>query len=207
MKTLILVDIQNDFMPGGALPVPEGDAIVEVVNGLQPGFGLAVATQDWHPPGHASFASQHPGRAAFESAELDGLPQTLWPDHCVQGEWGAKFHPDLDTRAVQAIFRKGVDPRVDSYSCFYDNARRRSTGLAGYLREKGATELYFCGLAAEICVFYSLRDALDFGYPCVLVMDGVMPLDEREYEKARDELHAAGARLMRARDVFREMPG
>ncbi len=196
MNALILVDIQNDFMPGGALAVPGGDAIVGIVNRLQRHFPLVVATQDWHPPGHASFASSHPGRAPFESITLDGLAQTLWPDHCVQGTTGADFHPDLDTRAVEAVFRKGMDPSIDSYSGFYDNGHRKTTGLAGYLREKGADTLYFCGLAADICVAFSIRDAIREGFATTLVEDATRPLDDGEFAAIRAELTAAGTRVL-----------
>jgi nicotinamidase/pyrazinamidase len=198
MNALILVDIQNDFMPGGALAVPGGDAIVGVVNRLQQHFPLVVATQDWHPPGHASFASSHPGRAPFESITVDGLEQTLWPDHCVQGTTGANFHPDLDTRAVEAVFRKGMDPAIDSYSGFYDNGHRRTTGLAGYLREKGAETLYFCGLAADICVAFSIRDAIRERFATTLVEDATRALDDGEFAAIRAELTAAGTRMLRS---------
>ena len=138
MKTLIIVDVQNDFMPGGALAVPEADRIVPVINAIQNTFDLIVATQDWHPENHKSFASSHGGKKPFESIMLNGIAQVLWPDHCVQGTPGAQFHDALNTNAISAIFRKGTDIAVDSYSGFYDNHRYKSTGLAGYLHEMGA---------------------------------------------------------------------
>jgi len=188
MKTLILVDVQTDFMPGGALAVPDGDAVVPAINGLMNDYELIVATQDWHPPGHKSFASAHPGRKPFEVTELHGLEQTLWPDHCVQGTDGAAFHPDLDLRRVEAIVRKGMDPEIDSYSGFYDNGHRKSTGLAGYLREKSADDLYFCGLAADICVYYTLMDALKAGFRATLLERGTCPLDPAAFDAAKEDI-------------------
>lgn len=201
MNALILVDIQNDFMPGGALGVPGGDAIVPVVNRLQPGFALVVATQDWHPPGHASFASSHPGNSAFDSIELDGLEQTLWPDHCVQGTAGADFHAQLDTQRVEAVFRKGMDSGIDSYSGFYDNGHQKTTGLAGYLREKGVQTLFFCGLAADICVAFSIRDANAEGFSTVLVEDATRALSGEDFAAIRDELQTAGTRIVNSIDL------
>lgn len=195
MKTLILVDVQNDFMPGGALEVADGDTIVPVINEMLGRFDLVVATQDWHPPGHKSFASSHEGRKPFEVIDLDGLEQTLWPDHCVQGSRGADFHPDLDMRPVEAIFRKGMDPEIDSYSGFYDNGHRKSTGLAGFLREKQASELYFCGLAADICVYYTLKDALKEGFEATLIEPATRALDEAAFDKIKQELVEKGAHI------------
>jgi len=188
MKTLILVDVQIDFMPGGALAVPDGDAVVPAINGLMNDYELIVATQDWHPPGHKSFASAHPGRKPFEMTELHGLEQTLWPDHCVQGTDGAAFHPDLDLRRVEAIVRKGMDPEIDSYSGFYDNGHRKSTGLAGYLREKSADDLYFCGLAADICVYYTLMDALKAGFRATLLERATRRLDPAAFDAAKEDI-------------------
>jgi len=138
MRALIIVDIQNDFTKGGSLEVPDGEAVVPIINDLQKYFELIVATQDWHPPDHKSFASNHKGRKPFETITLNGLEQVLWPDHCIQGSTGASFHGDLDMKKVSAIFRKGVDSEVDSYSGFYDNGHRRNTGLTGFLRDRGA---------------------------------------------------------------------
>lgn len=188
MKTLIIVDAQYDFMPGGALAVPDGDAVVPAINALQDDFDLIVATQDWHPPGHNSFAAAHPGRDPFEVTELHGLEQTLWPDHCVQGSAGAELHGELDMRRVEAIIRKGMDPDIDSYSGFYDNGHRKSTGLAGLLRDKGATELHVCGLAADICVYYTLMDALKLGFPATLQTPATRPLDPDAFEAAKEDI-------------------
>jgi nicotinamidase/pyrazinamidase len=201
MKALIIGDVQNDFMPGGALAVPDGDAIILVINRISKKFDLAVAIQDWHPPGHKSFASNHAGKKPFETIDLNGIPQTLWPDHCVQGTSGADFHHKLDLRSVEAIFRKGVDPETDSYSAFYDNQRRRSTGLAGYLREKGVTEVYCCGVAGDICVYYTLNDALRLGFSAVLIEDASRPLDQKNYEAAKKEFTQHGGRILLSTDL------
>ncbi len=201
MKTLIIGDVQNDFIPGGSLAVPEGDAIIEVINKISGKFDLVVAIQDWHPPGHKSFASNHKGRRPFETMDLNGIPQTLWPDHCVQGTSGADFHPGLDLRPVEAIFRKGVDPETDSYSAFYDNHHLRSTGLSGYLREKGVTEVHGCGLAGDICVYYTLKDALKSGFSAVLIADAARPLDEENYKAAQSELLRNGGRILLSADL------
>jgi nicotinamidase/pyrazinamidase len=196
MKTLVIVDVQNDFMPGGALAIAKGDEIVPVINRIQPRFDLVVSTQDWHPRDHKSFASQHAGRKPFESVELGGLKQTLWPDHCVQGSTGAEFHKDLDMRKTEAVFRKGTDPGIDSYSGFYDNGHRRKTGMAGYLRERGAHDLYFCGLAGDICVYYTLMDALKEGFKATFIEDAARPLDKAAWESAKKDMLAQGAAVI-----------
>lgn len=193
MRTLILVDIQNDFVLGGALPVPGGHEVVPAANRIQPAFDLVVATQDWHPAGHASFASSYRGKQPFDTVEVQGVVQVLWPDHCVQDTDGARFHPELLTDRVAAVFRKGMDPAVDSYSGFYDNARRHSTGLAGYLREKGATTLHICGLAGDYCVYFTAADALQEGFKAILVEDAIRSIDPAAYEALKGELIAAGA--------------
>ncbi len=207
MKTLVIIDMQNDFIPGGALAVPQGDEIVPVINELQREFELVIATQDWHPPNHASFASQHPGKEEFETIDLDGINQVLWPEHCIQNTKGAEFHPELKTAKIESIFRKGTNPAIDSYSGFYDNAHLKSTGLAGYLKEKGATEIYFCGLAAEFCVFFSLKDALNEGFYAVLIEDATRALDNSEFEKAKDEIIKKGGELCTSRNISFKNPG
>lgn len=199
---MVIVDVQNDFMPGGPLAIPAGNTILPVINGLQNRFGLVVATQDWHPADHKSFASKHPGKLPFEQIMLNGLPQVLWPDHCVQGTEGAAFHPGLDTKKVEAIFRKGMNPEVDSYSGFYDNGRLKNTGLAGYLRERGANELYFCGLAGDICVFYTLKDAMQEGFPTFLIEDASQPLKEGDFEVAKEEMIQLGGLIVRSAAVL-----
>lgn len=195
MKTLIVIDAQNDFMPGGSLEVEDGDAIVPVVNRIQSRFDLIVCTQDWHPPEHVGFASNHKGKKPMDVVELDGTEQILWPDHCVQESKGAELHHDLDTSKVEAFFRKGVDPKIDSYSGFYDNGHKRSSGLAGYLREKGAKELHFCGLAADVCVYFSIKDALEENFAATLVGDATRALDNEKFEEYKKELGEKGAKF------------
>lgn len=201
MKTLIILDVQNDFMPGGALAVPEGDVIVPVINQVMAHFDLIVATQDWHPQNHKSFASRHPGKKPFEKIQLHGLEQTLWPDHCVQGSEGAEFFPQLETRRIAAIFRKGMDPEIDSYSGFYENDHKKSTGLTAYLRAKGASKLYFCGLCADICVYYSIKDALQEGFVSYLIEDATHPLNEDVFKRIRVELKQLGVGLIQSSEL------
>lgn len=201
MKTLILIDVQNDFIPGGSLSVPEGDQIIEPINNMLHKFDLVIATQDWHPHDHKSFASNHPGKQVFDTIDLQGLEQKLWPDHCVQRMEGAAFHPDLNTAPIEAIFHKGMDVEIDSYSGFYDNGHRKSTGLAGYLKEKEAKELYFCGLAADICVYYSILDALKLGFSAYLVEDASRPLDKAGFENLKRELTEKGCTILNSNQI------
>lgn len=203
MKTLVLVDIQNDFLPGGALAVPEGDVIVPIVNRLLPRFDLVVATQDWHPADHGSLAANHPGRAALENIELNGLPQTLWPVHCVQNTGGACFAPGLDTRRVARVFPKGMDSRVDSYSGLFDNGRRSSTGLAGWLKEQGARELWVCGLATDFCVKFTALDAVAEGFRVHLITDACRGIDlpPGNVAAAFAEMEGAGVQLVTSQDL------
>ena len=196
MKTLIVVDAQNDFMPGGALPVPGGDSIVPVINSFIHTFDLVVATQDWHPPDHLSFASNHPGKQPFDQTQLGDLEQVLWPDHCIQGSNGAQFHDQLDLNAVEAIFRKGMDRNIDSYSGFYDNGHLRHTGLGGYLREKRADEIFICGLAGDFCVAYTARDALQEGFSVTLIDPAIRALDANGYTRIQEELTSSGAKIV-----------
>jgi nicotinamidase/pyrazinamidase len=201
MKTLILVDVQSDFTAGGALEVSGGDGIIEPINRIQDRFELVIATQDWHPPDHASFASNHEGKKPFDVIDLHGVEQTLWPDHCVQGSRGAEFHPSLETNRIETVFRKGMAREIDSYSGFYDNAHRKTTGLAGYLREKEAENLYFGGLAADICVYFTIRDALDEGFKVTLIEDAACPLDGKDYEEKRRELWEQGVDIVRSEEL------
>ena len=201
MKTLIIIDVQNDFIPGGALSVPGGDEIVPIINNILPKFDLVLATQDWHPAEHKSFASNHQGREIFETIDLNGLEQKLWPDHCVQNTMGAEFHPLLETDSIEAIFRKGMDPEIDSYSGFYDNGHKRTTGLAGYLKEKGAEDLYFCGLAADICVYFTLMDGLQEGFSASLIEDASRPLDNEEFAKLKDLIKHKGGRIVSSEEI------
>ena len=168
---LLVVDVQPDFMPGGALAVPDGDAVVAPINRLLPRFRHVAATQDWHPEGHASFASSHPGKKPFDTVVLPYGEQTLWPDHCVQGSPGAELHAGLDSRRVEMIIRKGFRPEIDSYSGFRENDRKTVTGLHGYLQERGITRLFLAGLARDYCVHFTAADALGLGYAVVVVED------------------------------------
>jgi nicotinamidase/pyrazinamidase len=174
---LLVIDVQNDFCPGGALAVAKGDEVVPVANRLAERFPHVVVTQDWHPPGHRSFASAHQGRHPFETITLDYGPQTLWPDHCVQGTSGAAFHPGLRLPRAELVIRKGFRPAIDSYSAFFENDRRTPTGLAGYLRERGLERLFLVGLATDFCVRYSAIDARRQGFEVVLIEDGCRAID------------------------------
>jgi nicotinamidase/pyrazinamidase len=204
MNTLILVDIQNDFIPGGALPVPEGDQIVPLVNRLQPCFDLIVATQDWHPADHGSFATNHSGRKPGELIDLNGLPQILWPVHCVQRTPGADFAPGLRRDQWDRVFVKGTDPQIDSYSGFFDNGQLQSTGLGDYLRQKGAQDVYVAGLATDYCVKFTVLDALKLGFKTHLIEDAcrgvnLQPEDARDAIKS---MKAAGAGIINASQVL-----
>lgn len=196
MNALILIDVQNDFMPGGALAVPKGDEIVPLINSLQESFDLVIATQDWHPAGHASFASSHLDSEEFAIIKLNGLDQVLWPDHCIQGSEGAQFHPEMKTSKIEAIFRKGTDESIDSYSGFYDNAHLKTTGLAGYLKEKKVDTLYFAGLAAEYCVYFSIIDALAEGFNAILIEDATRALNTDDFEKCRLDILRKGGQIL-----------
>lgn len=176
-RALIVVDIQNDFCPGGALAVADGDAIVPLVNRLIAEFDHVALTQDWHPAGHSSFASSHPGRQPFETVEMAYGAQTLWPDHCVQGTKGAQFHPGLDWTKAQLVIRKGFRAGIDSYSAFFENDHATPTGLAGYLRERGISDLTFVGLATDFCVAYSALDAVRAGFSATVRLDACRGID------------------------------
>ncbi len=207
MPVLILVDLQEDFMPGGALAVPGGDEVVSVANRLGDVFAasnLVVATQDWHPADHGSFASQHPGTRPGDVIELDGLRQELWPDHCVEGTPGAEFHPALDQDNIRRVFRKGSDPAIDSYSTFFDNARRKSTGLADFLRESNVNQVYIMGLATDYCVKFSVLDALSLGFKTCVIEDGCrgINLQAGDVESAFEAMRAGGAELVSSRDAL-----
>jgi len=201
MRALVIIDMQNDFIPGGSLAVPEGDKLVPIINNLQEKFDLIIATQDWHPQDHSSFAENHSGKKDFEIIELGGIDQILWPVHCVQNSEGAQFHSDLKTQKLEAIFRKGTNKEIDSYSGFYDNAHLKSTGLSGYLNEKGISQLYFCGLAAEYCVYFSIIDALKEGFETFLIEDATKAISKTEFEKAKKEILHAGGKIITASEI------
>jgi len=203
MDALIVTDVQNDFLPGGALAVPRGDEIIPLVNVLQEHFELVVATQDWHPRGHVSFASSHPGKKVFDKIMTGGIEQVLWPDHCLQGSQGAEFAPGLSTIRAEAIVRKGTNPAVDSYSTFFDNARLKSTGLEGYLKHKGVRRVFLCGLAADFCVYYSTMDALAAGFGVVFIKDATRAISEQGLEAAEKAMRAKGGIIAVAGDVPR----
>jgi nicotinamidase/pyrazinamidase len=194
---LLVVDVQNDFCPGGALAVHKGDDVVPVVNRLGERFAHVVLTQDWHPPGHGSFASTHPGRHPFTTIELPYGAQTLWPDHCVQDTPGAAFHPRLHLPRAEMLVRKGFRRDIDSYSAFCENDRRTTTGLAGYLRERGFGRVFLVGLATDFCVHYSAVDARRAGFAAVLIEDACRAIDvDGSLAAARREMMAAGVERM-----------
>ena len=201
MKTLLIIDVQNDFLEGGQLEVPRSNRIIPVINQIQESYDLIVATQDWHPEDHKSFASNHTGKKPFDKIMLHGMPQTLWPDHCIQGSKGAALHQGLNTGRIAAIFRKGMDPEVDSYSAFHDNNHQLATGLAGYLKEKGAVDIHFCGLAADICVYYSILDSILEGFTAFLVEDASSPLDNRHFDDVKCELVKLGVKIVTSSQI------
>lgn len=197
MKTLILVDVQNDFLPGGALAVPEGHLIVPSINQILPSYDLIVATQDWHPANHASFAASHPGRHVFETIDLDGLPQTLWPIHCVQNTGGALFAPGLDTQRICRVFQKGTHSQIDSYSGFHDNGHRAATGMADWLREAGVEQFDVAGLATDYCVKFTVLDGLTEGFKVNVLTELCRGVNLRagDVESALRAMREAGATL------------
>jgi nicotinamidase/pyrazinamidase len=209
MKTLLLIDIQNDFLPGGALAVAEGDRVVPVANALMPRFEWVVATQDWHPAGHKSFAANHAGRKVGEVIELEGLSQVLWPVHCVQGTRGAEFAPGLMVDRIAHVTRKGMDEHIDSYSGFFDNGHRRSTDLDAFLKAKRVTDLYVMGLATDYCVKFTALDAQALGYRVHLVVNGCrgVGLKAGDVARALDEMRAAGVELLKQDELLNERDG
>lgn len=198
MRALILVDIQNDFVTGGALAVPQGETIVPTVNNLQAHFDLIVATKDWHPEEHGSFAANHQGKNPGEVIDLNGLQQVLWPIHCVQDTEGAEFVADLDMSQVKMIFVKGTDIGIDSYSGFFDNGHRKSTGMGDYLKEQGVKEVYVVGLATDYCVKFTAIDAFDLGFKTFLIEDASkgVNLSEGDVDKAVEEMKAKGIGIL-----------
>lgn len=205
MKALILVDIQNDFLPGGALAVPEGDTIVPIVNRLQAVFPLVVATQDWHPANHGSFAANHVGKKVFEHIELNGLPQTLWPVHCVQGTVGAQLASGLQQEQIAKVFPKGTDAGIDSYSGLFDNAYRKSTGLGEWLKSRGVTEVFVCGLATDYCVKFTTLDAAQFGFKTYLIEDASrgVNLQPNDVADAVAEMKHAGIIIVQSNELLK----
>jgi nicotinamidase/pyrazinamidase len=201
---LILIDLQNDFLAGGALAVPDGDAVIPVANKLQAAFPLVVATQDWHPANHGSFAANHPGKKPYDQITLHGLPQTLWPVHCVQGTRGAELASELKRERIAHVFTKGTNPTIDSYSGFFDNGHRKATGLGDWLKDRGVREIYVCGLATDYCVKFTALDAVGLGFETSLIEDAsrgvnIQPDDVRN---AVNEMKRAGIRVAQSAQVL-----
>ena len=196
MEALVVIDVQNDFCPGGALAVPEGDAVVAPINALMGAFDAVILTQDWHPAGHSSFASEHPGKAPMETIDMPYGPQVLWPDHCVQGSPGAAFHPDLETTRADLIIRKGFRREIDSYSAFFENDHETPTGLEGYLRTRGIDALTMVGLATDFCVNFSAVDAAKLGFAVTVREDLCRGIDlNGSLAAAREGMARAGVTL------------
>ncbi len=198
MKALILVDLQNDFCPLGALAVDEAAQTIPIANQLMDDFDLVVATQDWHPADHGSFAANYLWRYPGQVIDLNGLPQVLWPIHCVKETFGAEFHPDLNVSKITKIFPKGTDKEVDSYSGFFDNGKRKATGMGDYLKEKGVTDVYIMGLATDYCVKFTALDAIDLGFKTHLIVEGCrgVNLEEGDVEKALAEMKEKGVMMI-----------
>ncbi len=176
-KVLIIVDVQNDFCPGGALPVNDGDKIIPVINRIIDKFDIIIGTQDWHPQDQISFASNHKGKSPYEQIDLDGVVQTLWPDHCVQDTPGSDFHKALHTVKLNIILRKGTNPKIDSYSAFLENDKKTETGLHGYIKALNIIEVYICGLATDYCVYYTARDSVNYGFSTHVIIDASAGID------------------------------
>ena len=199
---LLVIDIQNDFCPGGALAVPGGDAVIEVIQKVAPNFEHVILTQDWHPQGHSSFASAHPGKKPYDTVELSYGVQTLWPEHCIQGSQGAEFHPALRLPQAELILRKGFRQRIDSYSAFFENDRSTPTGLAGYLHERNLTRVFLAGLAYDFCVGYSALDARRVGLQAVVIRDACRAIDLNGSAAAMDaEFAKAGVELIEVAEL------
>jgi len=207
MNALILVDIQNDFLPGGALAVRDGDKVVPVANRLMPKFDLVTATQDWHPADHLSFAAQHPGGNVGDVVDLEGLPQVLWPDHCVEDTPGAEFAADLNLDGIDRVFRKGTERTIDSYSGFFDNDRRKATGLGEYLKSKGVAAVYVMGLATDYCVKFTALDAVEQGFQTRVILDGCrgVELEPGDVEGAVEQMKVAGIEIVTSKDVGKDI--
>ena len=203
MKALIIVDLQNDFLPGGALPVPHSDEVIQLANETQSYFGVVLATQDWHPPDHGSFAANHKGKKPGDRIILDGIEQILWPVHCVQNTRGAEFAPSFDTSRIAHVFHKGTERNIDSYSTFFDNAHRRHTGLAHYLEKRSINDIYLLGLALDYCIKYSALDARQLGLNTHVIVDGCrgINLEPGDIDRALDEMKRAGTTILKSSDL------
>lgn len=202
MKALVITDIQYDFLPGRPLGVPNGDEVIPVVNKLQHAFPLVVATQDWHPADHSSFASSHQDKEVYDKIMIHGIEQILWPDHCVQGTRGAQLSDDLSQNAIEAIFRKGMDREIDSYSAFFDNEHKKSTGLADYLKGRGVRQVYITGLAADFCVGFTVLDALREGFDTYLIEDASRAISQEGYKQIRDKIMRQGGKIVYSNELL-----
>ncbi len=206
MKALIVVDMQNDFMPKGPLGVAGAQTLVPVINRVLTKFSVAIASLDWHPSDHVSFAINHPGKKVGDSIEVEGEPQTLWPVHCVQNTPGAELVSTLNKDAFRAFFQKGVDPKIDSYSIFFDNAHLRQTGLESFLKGHGITEVYLAGIATDYCVLYSALDAIELGFTTYVITDACagINLKEGDVDKSLKAIAASGGRIITSDELFRK---
>ena len=202
-SALIIVDVQNDFLPSGALALNHGDEVIPVANRLMDRFAVVLATQDWHPADHGSFASNHAGKKIGDIVELNGLSQILWPEHCIQGTRGAELAAGLNQRRINKIFAKGTDPTIDSYSALYDNAHRKSTGLAEFLKRHGLTDTYILGLATDYCVKFTALDAVAEGFDVHVIEDGCRGVDLKpgDCQRAIEQMRGAGVQVVHSRDV------
>lgn len=203
MNALVIADVQNDFLPGGALAVSEGNAVIPIIRKVQPRFKLVAATQDWHPPEHGSFAATHAGRKVYDQITLNGLPQTLWPVHCVQNTPGAQISGGLDLASFDTVIRKGTDPSLDSYSGFFDNAHRKSTGLHEWLRQQQVTTVYICGLTTDYCVKFTALDAVALGFKTYVIEDACRGIDLNpgDISRAIREMRRAGVQILGSESV------
>jgi nicotinamidase/pyrazinamidase len=202
MNCLIVVDVQNDFLPGGALAVKNGDLVIAEINELQKNFELVIATQDWHPANHKSFATAHEGKEDFQEIILDGLPQVLWPDHCVQETYGAEFSSLLSTKSIEAIFRKGMDKNIDSYSGFFDNGKRKATGMSAYLKGRGVTAVFVTGLAGDYCVNFTAKDALELGFDATIITNAIRSINEDNFLKEMQRFQSMGGKVVESIDFY-----
>ena len=202
MEALLLIDVQNDFLPGGSLAVGGGDEIIPVINKLQEHFSLVIATQDWHPISHKSFASNHPGKEVYDVTEILGKTQVLWPDHCVQASEGAALSSKLSQHRIEAVFRKGTNPDIDSYSAFYDNGHLKSTGVGDFLRGKGVKRLYIAGLAGDFCVYYSAKDAIKEGFVTYVIEDAVRSVYPEKFPAVTADILKDGGFIINSKELL-----
>ena len=196
MKTLVIIDVQNDFLKNGSLEVPSGNEVIEPINQIMKNYELVVATKDWHPLNHVSFASNHPGKKIGDVIKVDDLDQVLWPDHCVQKSKGSDFPATLNYEKINKVFCKGINSQIDSYSGFYDNAKIRSTGLSDYLKAKNVTSIDFVGLVTEYCVKFSVLDSIDENFKTRIILKGIKGINIKESNKALNEMKSKGVDLL-----------